>query len=139
MRSYIRHPSDIPIRVDSTSTDVTNHGQMLNNISYGGLSFISESSVKIGLTIQLKIDSVNPVFEAEGLVTHCHVEEGKYVIGIEFIRRDDMFVARMVEQVCHIEHYKREMAQQEGRELSGEEAAREWIEKYAANFPCWSA
>jgi len=139
MRSYIRHPSDIPIQVDNTSTEVTNHGQMLNNISHGGLSFISDVPVKIGLTIQLKIDSVTPAFEAEGLITHCNAEDGKYVIGIEFIRRDDLFVARMVEQVCHIEHYKREMALLEGRELSGEEAAREWIEKYAANFPRWSA
>jgi len=139
MRSYIRHPSDIPIRVDNTSTEVTHRGQMLNNISHGGLSFISATPVKIGLTIQLNIDSVTPAFEAEGLVTHCNEEEGHYVIGIEFIRKDDLFVARMVEQVCHIEHYKREMALREGRELTGEEAAREWIEKFAEKFPRWSA
>ncbi len=139
MRSYIRHPSDIPIQVDNTSTEVTNHAQMLNNISHGGLSFTSVSPVQVGLTIKLKIDTVTPVFEAQGLVTHCSLEDGHYVIGIEFIRKDDLFVARMVEQVCHIEHYKREMALREGRQLSGEQAAREWIEKYAANFPRWSA
>ncbi len=139
MRSYIRHPSDIPIQVAATSPKVPNLGQTLNNISHGGLSFITQAPVEIGARIQLRIDSVTPVFESEGLVTHCSEEDGHFVIGIEFIRRDDLFVARMVEQVCHIEHYKREMAQREGRELSGEEAAREWIEKFAANFPRWGA
>jgi hypothetical protein len=45
----------------------------------------------------------------------------------------------MVEQICHIEHYKREVAEREGRELSGQQAAKEWIAKYAASFPQWSS
>jgi len=137
MRSYIRHPSDIPIRVTATETELIHHPQILNNISHGGLSFTAKKPVKEGMCIHLKIDSVDPAFEADGLVTYCSQEEDAFMIGIEFIRRDDLFVARMVEQVCHIEHYKREMSQEEGRELSGEEAAREWISKYAAKFPRW--
>jgi len=139
MRSYIRHPSDIPIKVVATSSEVTKIRQTLTNISHGGLSFITPASVEIGSCIQLKIDSVTPVFETEGLVTHCNEEDDHFVIGIEFMRKDDLFVARMVEQVCHIEHYKREMELLQGRELTGEEAAKEWIEKYAANFPRWTA
>jgi hypothetical protein len=41
----------------------------------------------------------------------------------------------MVEQVCHIEHYKNEVKRREGREISGEQAANEWIAKFAGNFP----
>jgi len=40
-----------------------------------------------------------------------------------------------VEQICHIEQYKRDMRDQEGRELTGEQAAYEWIERFAAEFP----
>jgi hypothetical protein len=36
--------------------------------------------------------------------------------------------------VCHIENYKKEIYQTEGRVLSPEEAAMEWINKYAAQF-----
>jgi len=139
MRSYIRHPSDIPIKVVATSSGVTKIGQKLTNISHGGLSFMTPAAVEIGTCIQLKIDSVTPTFETEGLVTHCNKEKGHFVIGIEFLHKDDMFVVRMVEQVCHIEHYKREMELRQGRELTGEEAAKEWIEKYAENFPRWIA
>ena len=46
-----------------------------------------------------------------------------------------MFRARMVEQVCHIEQYKHQVLKKEGRKLSGEEAALEWIQKYAPQFP----
>ncbi|MCZ7563309.1 MAG: hypothetical protein M5U08_05410 [Burkholderiales bacterium] len=41
----------------------------------------------------------------------------------------------MVEQVCHIEEYRRAVARDEGRTLSTEEAAAEWIAEYAARFP----
>jgi len=141
MRSYIRHPSDIPIQVDVASekkpASEPANAQLLTNISHGGLAFNAADPLATGTVIKLKIDYVQPSFEAEGLVTHCDREGGHYVIGIEFISRDSLFVARMVEQVCHIEHYKQEIAAKEGRILSGEEAAREWIERYAATFPQW--
>ncbi len=136
MRSYIRHPSDIPVHIQTASDKDHNH-QRLNNISHGGLAFDSATPVETGTVIQLNIDYVDPSFRAEGIVTHCHEEQGHYVIGVEFVNQNDLFVARMVEQICHIEHYKREVARHEGRELTGQEAAREWIDKFAADFPQW--
>ena len=56
-------------------------------------------------------------------------------MGVEFLDRDDSFRARMVEQVCHIEQYKRQVLETEGRVLNGEQAAKEWIRRYAASFP----
>jgi hypothetical protein len=41
----------------------------------------------------------------------------------------------MVEQICHIEAYRRNILQTEGRVLDGRSAALEWIDKYAADFP----
>jgi hypothetical protein len=41
----------------------------------------------------------------------------------------------MVEQVCHIEQYKRSAKDNEGRELTSEQAATEWIARHAADFP----
>lgn len=143
MRSYIRHPSDIPIQIDVDNEKTVAigqaKGQQLSNISHGGLAFNASRAFATGAVISLKISVVQPAFEAKGLVTHCAQEGEHYVIGIEFISKDSLFVARMVEQICHIEHYKREVAKNEGRELTGEEAAKEWIERYAASFPQWQA
>ena len=41
----------------------------------------------------------------------------------------------MVEQVCYIESYKKVVYETEGRQLTTEEAAMEWIRKYASQFP----
>jgi hypothetical protein len=139
MRSYIRHPSDIPIHVQVATISSQLANQRLTNVSHGGLAFESEVPIESGTVIQMNIDVVDPGFEAQGVVTHCHEEEDHYIIGLEFISRDDLFVARMVEQICHIEHYKREVAEREGRELTGQQAAKEWIAKYAASFPQWSS
>ena len=44
----------------------------------------------------------------------------------------------MIEQICHIEHYRHEIEQVEGRKLNSEEAAREWIQRYASEFPVFN-
>lgn len=138
MRSYIRHPSDIPILIQLASTSNQADQSQLNNVSYGGLAFESRKPFTPGRLVQLNINYVEPAFIAEGIVTHCNEEADHYVVGIEFTDRQDVFVARMVEQICHIEHYKREVARHEGRKLTGQEAAREWIERFAEDFPQWN-
>lgn len=136
MRTYIRHPANIPVQIEIES-QAAGMQHRLNNISRGGLAFNSAESIPQGSVVRLTIAAVDPVFEAQGIVTHCHYEMNHYVVGIEFIHRNDLFVARMVEQICHIEQYKREVAELEGRQLSGQEAATEWISKYADSFPRW--
>ena len=38
-------------------------------------------------------------------------------------------------QLCHIEHYKQMVLRTQGRSLSGQQAALEWISKFAEQFP----
>jgi hypothetical protein len=45
------------------------------------------------------------------------------------------FLARMVEQVCHVDKYRKSVQRSECRVLSPEEAALEWVDKHAARFP----
>lgn len=142
MRKYIRHPSSVPIEVIINNLDgkLSDHQDQLqkdtlNNISEGGLSFHSDIKIDIGVTIKIRITLVQPAFETTGRVTWC-TEVGKhYDIGIEILDKDQAYRTRMVEQVCHIEHYKKDVLESEGRYLSGKEAAYEWIEKYAHLFP----
>ena len=56
-------------------------------------------------------------------------------MGVAFTEPDDLFRVRMVEQLCHIEHYKAEVLAREGRRLNGEQAAREEVGKFAHQFP----
>ena len=134
MRSYIRHPSDIPLeyKLESIGNSATLN---LNNVSYGGVSFNSEKAITVGSVIELKILFVQPEFVSKCQVTWCQMEGEYFVIGAMFLEQNDIYMARMVEQICHIEHYKNEVKRRDGRVMSGEQAANEWIAKFASNFP----
>lgn len=134
MRKYIRHPSDIPIEVDPQDDHHLATNQ-LRDVSFGGLSFTSIDALDLGKLIKIRISLVSPPFETMAKVVWCKGEENAFEIGLELMEEEAAFKTRMVEQVCHIEHYKRRVKRLEGRQLTGAEAAMEWISKYAASFP----
>lgn len=132
MREYIRHPSEIPIEftvIDKQAGEV----RSLHNISRGGLSFASSKPVAIGALITVHIPG--PDFEAHGRVAWCQKNKVGYDVGVAFVNADDAYSMRMVEQICHIEQYRRQVMELEGREITGAEAAQEWIARYAKTFP----
>lgn len=132
MRQYIRHPFDVTIRytVGESVTD----GEALKDISEGGLCFHTPNPVTPGSRIHIEIPVEGTAFTADGVVVWCREQEG-YEVGVRFDEATQNFSLRMVEQLCHIKHYQQEVRAREGRELSNEEAALEWIEKYARIFP----
>jgi hypothetical protein len=134
MSRFDRQPVDILI-------EVTTRGQMTHarhntiNLSLGGLAFRCDREFVQGDMVQIRIPFVSPPFEVEARVAWCAAHDGRFETGVEFLNQDDAFMVRMVEQVCNIETYKKEVLQTEGRALSPEEAAAEWISKYADEFP----
>ncbi len=135
MRSYIRHPSDVPIEVIPDDGQTRLDIPKLQNFSHGGLSLISNVAHELGVIVKIQIPFVQPPFETTGTIKWCRPKENQFEIGIEFLDENDEFKIRMVEQICHIEHYKNEILRTEGKKLSGHDAAIEWIAKYAGQFP----
>jgi len=134
MRDYIRHPSDIPIEFEATES--SNIGSdKINNISRGGLSFNSPNHIEKDTLLRLNFPLTRSHTGILARVKWCKKSGQNYEVGVQFYDLEDVFRVRMVEQVCHIEHYKRQVKEEEGREISGKEAAMEWIEKYASDFP----
>lgn len=132
-RQFIRHNADVPLEVRVVAgARRRTHGL---NVSLGGLSFVSAEPIAVGSAIEVRIPEVQPPFEARGRVVWARREPGGYSIGVQFLDPSDVFRARMVEQVCSIEQYRREVQAKEGRVLTREEAAREWIGRYASRFP----
>jgi predicted transcriptional regulator len=52
----------------------------------------------------------------------------------QYRESDEQFLARMEFQCFQIERYRWKARRDEGRVLSEDEAAREWIQRYAAEF-----
>lgn len=136
MRQFIRHPVDVPIEI---RTDHRHAGTAFqtHDISLGGLAVHSMDPVEPGAMIEVRIPYVDPVFEARARVAWCRPRRqgDGHEVGVSFLDAEVVFLARMVEQICYIEDYRKSMSREEGRELSPEEAAREWIAKYASKFP----
>ncbi|MCU7813066.1 MAG: PilZ domain-containing protein, partial [Candidatus Thiodiazotropha sp. (ex Notomyrtea botanica)] len=91
--------------------------------------------VEPGLEIHFAIPITPPQFHATGVVVWCRREGEEYQVGVKFTEEETAYAVRMVEQLCYIEHYRQSVRETEGRLLSGEEAALEWIDKYADHFP----
>jgi hypothetical protein len=133
-RRFIRHPSGIPIHFSVEKSEEFN-ASPLRDISRGGVCFESHQALRIGSRIQLEIPVKNPSFLTVGRVAWCLEEGNHFAVGVAFDSASEQFSVRMVEQVCYIEHYRSTIRKTQGRELSSEAAAQEWVEKFAAQFP----
>jgi hypothetical protein len=134
MRHFIRHPAEIRIEVSAVDQRGAKPPRLVN-VGMGGLAFRSDSPFRPAHVVKVRIACVRPAFETTARVAWCRSCTGGYELGLAFLDPDEAFRARMVEQVCHIEQYRRQAREAEGRELTAEEAALEWIARNAAQFP----
>ena len=131
-RAFIRHPVDVPIQVFPQSNEALQHLSM-SDVGEGGVAFQTNVAFEYGTVLRVNVPHVYPPFEASCVVCWRRVKADGFEIGVKFLDEDSRFRARMVEQVCHIEDY-RQQAKKEGRHLTAEQSAIEWIHQYAADF-----
>jgi len=131
-RQFIRHPVNVAIHISPQSDDAL-EDVSISDIGEGGISFYTNVVFEQGSALSIKIPHVQPPFEALCVVCWQSNKGTSFEVGVRFVDEDSRFRARMVEQVCHIEDYHRK-AIEEGRCLSSEDAAMEWIGKFAAEF-----
>lgn len=134
MRRFVRHPSDIPIAIRATRAQPDGGGGYMTNVGQGGLACEVDDELRVGCLVDIDILSVNPPYHGSGEVVWCRPREGHFEVGVRFTSHEEAYKSRMVQQVCQIEHYKNLVFEQEGRILDGNQAAAEWIDKYAADF-----
>ena len=58
-----------------------------------------------------------------------------FLNGIHFTDQNEYLHARLVEQMCEIQRYQHIQADRYGRRLSINQAAEEWIRKFAEEYP----
>ncbi len=128
----------MPIKVTldwADNEDDETADQTITNVSLGGLAFVSAKPIKVLERVRICIPVLDRDNYLVGNVVWCEKSGSGYEIGIEFESSRDVYRLRMIEQICHIEHYRNEVARIEGRKLTAQEAAQEWIAKFAGDFP----
>jgi hypothetical protein len=130
---YIRHPNDIPAQISLCSQNILSS----NTASHSGkigISLSTEHFYAIGTALEISIK--DPAFKASGHATWCIPErDGSFRTGLVFDDPATAYAVRMIEQICHIEQYRKKIKDDEGRALSSEDAAHEWIVRFAKDFP----
>ncbi len=128
----------MPIKVTldwADNEDDETADQTITNVSLGGLAFVSAKPIKVLERVRICIPVLDRDNYLVGNVVWCEKSGSGYEIGVEFESPRDVYRLRMIEQICHIEHYRNEVARIEGRKLTAQEAAQEWIAKFAGDFP----
>jgi PilZ domain len=133
-RVFYRHPVDIPLRFHPCERDT--QAGVAEDLGFGGIRFRSRQRIATGTKVAIYFPSVPGDEEVHARVVWCRQQVGQgWEIGAAFCEEYDHFRTRMVEQLFQIELYRRQVEDREGRHLAMEDAAREWVRRYAASFP----
>jgi len=134
-RRYIRH-----LLVSPLEFQVSEEGEIQKtetvNLSEGGLLFMSRTDVAVGASIKLQMPLYDKVFKVNAKVVHSTKDKatGLYSIGVTFVNYADAFKVKLIEQIYLIEEYRVLRSLQIGREMSLQEASKEWIKRYSERF-----
>lgn len=135
MRQYIRHLVDLPLAMSLPPGEPLG-GCQGHDLGLGGLGFRCATAMAPGQAVEIGIDCVQPPFHAQGRVVWCRPHlAGGHEVGVRFENSEEAFRARMVAQVCAIEDYRCQVRREQGRQLDLEQAAAEWVQRFAADFP----
>lgn len=133
-RKFISHPCEFPIRYRRAQCSHSALNMFVEN-PFVGLSFQSNEAVESGtvLDVTIRVGCEDHTFQGQVVWTRqlgkCHE------LGMYFAQEDDAFRVRNLEQLCHIEAYRRRLCEIYGCTINIDCAAQEWIERFSAQFP----
>ena len=107
----------------------------MRDIGEGGLCFAAAVALEPDTSIRLSIPLFAQKFEVDATVAWCQPVSDGHLVGVQFVSLQERICVRMVEQLCYIEEYRLQVGRDEGRALSSEQAAEEWLERFSARFP----
>ncbi len=134
-RQHDRKVTSLPVEVilDYRQSNQIDKDQ-ITNVSLGGLCFVANESVTIGTQVEVKFPILNQISGLVGKVVWCHKSNLKFEVGLEFEDPNEVQRLKTVEQIHHIEQFRKEVLSMQGREITSEQAAYEWTHKYAGEF-----
>ncbi len=109
--------------------DVELYGDVL---SEDCLIIASNVPLQPGLLAELQVNFLEQSFAVMGEIESCDHEDDTYKLHFKLSHQDSL-QTRMLLQLSEIELYRHEMANK-GRDLSIDQAACEWVDKFAAGF-----
>ncbi|MCM8775842.1 MAG: PilZ domain-containing protein [Candidatus Omnitrophica bacterium] len=134
-RQFFRHPLSVPIQYHETQSTAFEKTPSVD-LSEGGICFLSERYLAKGTRIGLRIPVGGQIFRINGQVAYCHrmSKVERFRTGVAFRDATSVFRAKLAEEIVQIREYQKMLSRKLGHEVSQEEAARQWVGKYAKRF-----
>lgn len=135
-RHFIRHPVCFPLRFKIVGENIPAEHSKTLNIGRGGLLFSAKKPVELNKVILLKMPFQDKMFNIRAKVVHCQKspDAAVYNIGVCFLRVNEAFKVRLIEQMYLISEYRDLQSLHYGRDLTLQEASEEWIKRYSERF-----
>ena len=139
-RKFFRHPMCFPLKYRVVNKGLISRFKeeavSTKNINQGGLLFCSKNPTEVGAIISIKIPFQAKIFNVKAKVVHCTPLKNSdlFDVGVSFLRHNEAFKVKLIEQLYLISEYRDLTSVQLGREISLEEASREWIKRYSKRF-----
>jgi hypothetical protein len=127
-----RYVTNVPIAFRLGEV-LASESSYINNLSASGAAFNSMVEIERGAVVMLHLPPRNPVLRTPARVVWTRKMAFHYTVGVEFLRQDEQFRTQMVEMVRRIETFRND-ALRDGRYLDEQQAAIEWIEKFARDY-----
>ena len=134
-RRFYRHPIHCPIQVRESKENAIERFESVD-ISEGGLCFFCEHSLTPKTSIEVDIPIREKFFHIRARVVYSQedTQTSLYKTGVTFEDTDSLFKAKLAEEILAIEKFREKLVRLEGREVTEEEAASQWISKYGKKF-----
>lgn len=131
-RRFYRHPIEIPVQV----TELKTVSSRTVDVSEGGISFVCDHYLEKGTSVEVAVPAHDHLFRMHAHVAYSRKDTltGLFRTGVSFDDLDSLYRAKLAEEILCIEKYREELSQKNGRDITEEEAAREWIKKNAKKF-----
>jgi len=123
---YLQHPDQIELRLLPLDKAPSDRDSPLPL----GLSLTAGSPHTSGEWLRISAPSLSQDLYVNALVTDCCREGDHYLLKLAFLTQEQLFRARMLEQLCQIVLHQRKAPTEEA-----EKRALEWIARQAAHFP----
>jgi hypothetical protein len=133
MKRTIIHPPVIPLAIEK-HTNPDQAGKKIRKIDRIRLLIQYDNFIEPKTEVIIKYPVTDENYSVTGTVVNCDKDRNGYNLVVEFSDKNNVSRVRMVEQICRIELYKRQVLKNESRSITKTQAALEWINKYAKDF-----
>ncbi len=130
---YLRHPACLPVRLREIPRPFTG-GPAPGAPVLGAIQFRVARAVQPGAVVEIAVAVCGETWRFRGEVHWARRAGRGFVVGVRLTDPEQAYLARAVEQACHVEAYRRRSARRAGAALGIDQAAARWIARCAQRF-----